>query len=172
MRQAKGEKKAGKILAKGIKKALKSRRKWEKKGYKLPLWGPVHPPVPQANLRAHLPGPPHEPGGTPAPRPYGEKYWVLATLVLALPSVLFVLLYQLVVVHGYFGNKVPEPLDLSLVWTTLFTGKFGPIFTASALVPALGASFSRGVRWRVRAGVWLIVSLSVLACWYLWQVPV
>ena len=93
--------------------------------------------------------------------------WMIAVLLLGLPSVVFVLAH-LAVAPG----RLPETLDLVLAWTVAITAMVGPLLTLAALVVTIAATFQRRISVPVRVALWGIVLLSAMAWWYISQVPI
>jgi hypothetical protein len=111
---------------------------------------------------------------TEARQPSRARHWVYWVLALSLPSVAFVLLHQLVVVHYYENSPPavysPAALDRVLLWPVFLTGTLGGFFTLSALILTAVASLRQGVAAKFKVMMWSIVALSCLACVYIWRV--
>ena len=167
-----------KALAKGFKKALKARAKREHDsipvGEQLPharngrvlssLEAPSNPPEHGQDSRPGVP----EAEGRAAER---GRYWVGLVAALGFPPVLFVLLHEFVVAHGYFGFPVPDLLDAALRWTLGLTRELSAVGTFLAFAAAvLGTCLRRG-RAEEKMILWLLVALAVMACLYVSQVP-
>jgi hypothetical protein len=110
-----------------------------------------------------------------AKQPSRGRYWLFSVLALSLPSVAYVLLYQLVVVY-YYGDSPPSvnspvALDRLLLWPVFLTGSLGSFFTLSALILTLVASLRQSVAAKSKVVMWSTVALSCLACVYIWLGP-
>src|SRR6266536_2985562 len=92
-------------------------------------------------------------GGTP---------WTIFVLLLSLPSLIFVILYAL-----YAPGTLPELLDSVVAWAITLTGMGGAVLTLAACVVSVAATLQRNVPRKAKVAMWLLVSLSLLACLYL-----
>jgi hypothetical protein len=178
MGATKHEKKVRKALAKGLKKALKARAKSGQEsipvGEQLPharndrvpssLGAPSNPPEQRRGSRPGVPEAEAREAGK-------GRYWVGLVAALAFPSVLFVLLRQLAVAHGYFGSPVPDLLDVSLLWVLGLTRELSAVVTFLAFAAALMGTCLRRARAEEKMILWLLVALAVMACLYISQVP-
>src|SRR5215831_14131465 len=93
-------------------------------------------------------------------------YWILSVLILGLPSVLFILLHQGVVVY-YYQDAPPDVhspvwLDRFLMWPVFVTGMLGGFATFGAFLVTLIGSFRRGVSGKSKVVMWGIAAVSVL----------
>ena len=93
--------------------------------------------------------------------------WVIAVLLLGLPSMVFVLAHLAVA-----SGRLPETLDLVLAWAVAVTGMLGFLPILAAFVVTIAATFQRRISVPVRVALWGIVLLSVMACLSMSQVPI
>jgi hypothetical protein len=67
--------------------------------------------------------------------------------------------------------RLPEFLELVVVWTITLTGIFGAITTLAAVVVAVIATLQSNVSRTAKVLMWTCVSISILACLYLSTLP-
>src|SRR5438477_12584449 len=96
----------------------------------------------------------------------GGRGWTLLVLLLSLPSLVFLVLHTL-----YTPGRLPEFLDLAVVWILALSGIAGAVLTLSAIAVSVIAKFQNDVPRGAKVAMWSFVSLSILACLYLAQVP-
>jgi hypothetical protein len=92
--------------------------------------------------------------------------WVITVLLLSLPSVIFVILHAF-----YAPGALPEFFDLVVVWTITVAGMVGFLLTLAAVVVAAVATFQKHLPQAANMVMWVLVSLSFLACLYLSRTP-
>jgi hypothetical protein len=92
--------------------------------------------------------------------------WVISVLLLSLPSTIFVVFQAL-----YAPSMLSEFLDLVVVWTITVTGMVGFLLTLAACVVAAVATCQGRVPRAANVLMWVLVSLSFLACLYLSRTP-
>jgi hypothetical protein len=92
---------------------------------------------------------------------------MISVLLLSLPSVYFAILHAL-----YTPSILPEFLDLAAAWTLTLTGMIGGATTMAAVVIAVFATFLNHVSHKAKVVMWVFVSCSLLACFYLASVRI
>ena len=94
------------------------------------------------------------------------RLWLISVVILSFPATLFVPLHLL-----YSPGRWPGFLDLPVAWAISLAGMFGGLTTIAAGIVAVVASFQRSVGRKLKVALWLFVALSLVACWYMAQVP-
>src|SRR5438552_11767483 len=93
------------------------------------------------------------------------KHWTLLVLTCALPSVLFVALHQVIVVHYYHDSPPavygPDWVDRILMWPVFITGMLGPFATLVAILITVIGGFRRGVSGKNKVTMWGLVAISL-----------
>ena len=92
--------------------------------------------------------------------------WVIAVLLLSLPTLVFVLLHAL-----YAPGTWSESFDIVVVWTVTVAGMVGGLLTLAAFMVSVVATFQKRVPRTAKAAMWFFVSLSFLGCLYLARTP-
>src|SRR5689334_14802764 len=94
------------------------------------------------------------------------RLWTISVLVLSVPSLLFVPLHLL-----YRPGQLSDCPDLLVTWAMSLTGMCGGLTTIAAFIVAVVASFQQTVSGNDKVIVWSFTALSLLASWYIAQVP-
>jgi hypothetical protein len=96
----------------------------------------------------------------------GGTAWVISALLLSLPTLAYVILHAL-----YALGVLPEFFDLVVVWTVTVAGMVGAPLTLAACVVSVVATFQKQVPRAANMAMWVLVSVSFLACLYLSRTP-